>query len=122
MYIRILFYCLLQSSLIFAAAAAQEADEQATSDQAVAADAASEEATEKKKEKEKDPGRARFLALPFVITEPAIGEGLGAGLIYFHKTTDAEAPRITNGKNLANRCYRSVTKFRCCYCTISDSI
>lgn len=96
MYIRILFFCLVQSSLIFAAAA-QEADEQATSDQAVAAEAATEEATEK----EKDPGRARFLALPFVITEPAIGEGLGAGLIYFHKTTDADRPRITNGKNLA---------------------
>ena len=103
MYIRILFYCLLQSSLIFAAAAAQEADAQATSDQAGAADAATEEATEKEKEKEKekDPGRARFLALPFVITEPAIGEGLGAGLVYFHKTTDADRPRITNGKTLA---------------------
>ena len=96
MYTRILFFCLLQSILVSAIAIAQESDEQTTPDQNVVADAATKETAEE----EKDPGRGRFLALPFVITEPAIGEGLGGGLIYFHKKTDTDRPRITNGKNL----------------------
>ena len=40
------------------------------------------EAIESAKDAEDDKGN--FLALPIVITEPAIGEGLGVGLIYFH--------------------------------------
>ena len=95
-YTSALFFCLLQASLCSATAIAQEADEQATSEPAVAGDASAEEA----KEKEKDPGRGRFLALPFVITEPAIGEGLGAALIYFHKKPVSDQPKITNGRNL----------------------
>ena len=47
-------------------------------------DASTEEATEEEKDPESEEV---FLALPFVITEPAIGEGLGAGLIYFHRET-----------------------------------
>jgi len=96
MYTRFLFCCLLQPCLLSAIAMAQEADEQATPDPAVAVNADDQEGTKE----EKDAGRGRLLALPFVITEPAIGEGLGGGLIYFHKTTDAERPRITNGKSL----------------------
>ena len=95
--VRIIFYCLLQSSLFFSSAIAQEANEQAAPDQTVAADAEANDT----QEKEKDSGRGRFLALPFVITEPAVGEGLGAGLIYFHRTTDSEPPKISNGKTLA---------------------
>ncbi len=96
MYARILIYCLLQTALISASATAQESDAQETAEQSVAADA---NAKDNEKE-EKDPGRGRFLALPFVITEPAIGEGLGAGLIYFHKKPDSDQPKITSGKNL----------------------
>jgi hypothetical protein len=37
-----------------------------------------------------------FLALPIFITEPAIGEGLGLGLVYFHKTEkDSTSPLST---------------------------
>jgi len=93
---RIIFYCLLQSSLFFSSAIAQEANEQTVPDQTVAADADANDT----KEKEKDSGRGRFLVLPFVITEPAIGEGLGAGLLYFHRTTDSERPRISSAKSL----------------------
>lgn len=93
---RILFCCLLQSSLISATAIAQEADEPAAPEQVVVSDADGDETAKE----EKDPDRGRFLALPFVITEPAIGEGLGGGLVYFHRKTDTERPKITNGKSL----------------------
>ena len=46
-----------------------------------------ETATEPKK-KVKDPNRGRFLPIPIVITEPAIGEGLGLALAYFHRPKD----------------------------------
>jgi hypothetical protein len=36
--------------------------------------------------KPKDPNRGRFLPIPIFITEPAIGEGLGLALTYFHRT------------------------------------
>jgi len=38
-----------------------------------------------KKKKPKDPNRGRFLPIPIFITEPAIGEGLGLALAYFHR-------------------------------------
>jgi len=59
------------------------------------------------KEEEKDPNRGRFLALPFIITEPAIGEGLGAGLIYFHEKPDDEARRkVTSAQNISKTAKR----------------
>jgi hypothetical protein len=42
----------------------------------------------KKEKKAKDPNRARILPIPIFITEPAIGEGLGLALAYFHRTKD----------------------------------
>lgn len=33
----------------------------------------------------RDPNRGRFLPIPIFITEPAIGEGLGLALTYFHR-------------------------------------
>ena len=36
------------------------------------------------RQKEKDPNRGRFLPIPVFITEPAIGQGLGLALAYFH--------------------------------------
>lgn len=38
--------------------------------------------------KPKDPNRGRFLPIPIFITEPAIGEGLGLALAYFHRAKD----------------------------------
>jgi hypothetical protein len=46
--------------------------------------------------------RGRILAAPFVITEPAIGKGLGAGLIYFHGKDAVERPRVQSGSSVAS--------------------
>jgi hypothetical protein len=47
-----------------------------------------EKEKEKKKKKTKDPNRGRFLPIPIFITEPAIGDGLGLALVYFHRAKD----------------------------------
>ena len=56
-----------------------------------AADSAAEEA--------KDSG-GKFLPLPIIITEPAIGEGLGAALVYFHAAPDGDARKIESAQSL----------------------
>jgi hypothetical protein len=38
----------------------------------------------RERQKEKDPNRGRILPIPVFITEPAIGDGLGLALAYFH--------------------------------------
>lgn len=48
-----------------------------------------------------DPARGQFLALPFIITEPAIGEGLGAGLVYFHRDDGKDRPKLSSASSLA---------------------
>jgi hypothetical protein len=50
---------------------------------------------------DEDAGDGNFLVLPLVITEPAIGQGLGAGLVYFHATPDIR-PKLATGRSLAN--------------------
>ena len=52
-------------------------------------------------EEDEDPGRGRFLALPFVITEPAIGEGLGGGVVYFHRDDGEDRPRLSSATKLS---------------------
>ncbi len=52
----------------------------------------------------------KLLPLPIFITEPAIGEGLGATLIYFHHEEDAENAkdkRVTTGRNMGKSGQRS---------------
>ena len=56
-----------------------------------------EAATEQEAEEE---GDGKFLVLPIFITEPAIGEGLGAGLVYFHANRDPDQPRVATAKTL----------------------
>jgi hypothetical protein len=51
--------------------------------------------------KEKDPDRGRFLALPIIITEPAIGEGLGAAVLYYHGKKKIDQPSITTAGDVA---------------------
>jgi len=55
-----------------------------------------EEAVE---ENEDDSGDGRFLVLPLIITEPAIGEGIGAGLVYFHALPD-DKPKLASGRSI----------------------
>ncbi len=54
-----------------------EAEEQTSS-------SSNEEKADKEK-KVKDPNRGRILPIPIFITEPAIGDGLGMALAYFHR-------------------------------------
>jgi len=67
----------------------QEINEEASAT-AVIENPESTEAEEKtqKPKKPKDPNRGRFLPIPIFITEPAIGEGLGLALAYFHRPKD----------------------------------
>jgi hypothetical protein len=41
-----------------------------------------------KKKKQKDPNRGRILPIPVFITEPAVGDGLGLVIAYFHRKKD----------------------------------
>jgi len=50
---------------------------------------AADPSIEKKNKKIKDPKRGRILPIPIFITEPAIGDGLGLALVYFHRAKDA---------------------------------
>lgn len=50
----------------------------------------------------------KFLPVPIIITEPAIGEGLGAGLVYFHADPGADSKRLTTATEL-NRADRRQT-------------
>ncbi len=57
----------------------------------------------KKTKKVKDPNRGRFLPIPIFITEPAIGEGLGLALAYFHRQKGKpEENRIASMDSIAN--------------------
>ena len=63
----------------FTVFAGQDTDDKQPSTEAV-------EAAAKEPEKEaKDPNRGRILPIPIFITEPAIGDGLGLALTYFHR-------------------------------------
>jgi hypothetical protein len=52
--------------------------------------------------KAKDPNRGRILPIPIFITEPAIGEGLGVVLAYFHRTKDAPERNIASPTSIAS--------------------
>lgn len=41
-----------------------------------------------------------FLPLPIIVTEPAIGEGLGAALVYFHAKPTGDKPQIASARTL----------------------
>jgi hypothetical protein len=50
--------------------------------------------------------RGRILPAPFVITEPAIGKGLGLGFIYFHGRDAVERPRVQSASAVGNTARR----------------
>jgi len=49
----------------------------------------------------------KLLPLPIFITEPAIGEGLGASLIYFHHEEQSENPRVSTAQEIGKTAERS---------------
>jgi hypothetical protein len=71
--------------------------------------ASAEDGSEKKKksfrerQKEKDPNRGRILPIPVFITEPAIGDGLGIALAYFHpKKAVSDQDRVATLETIGN--------------------
>ena len=50
--------------------------------------------------------KGRILPAPFVITEPAIGKGLGLGFIYFHGRDEVKRPRIQSANAVGNTARR----------------
>ena len=60
---------------------------------------AKDEEEQKEEEKAEDTG-GKFLPLPIIITEPAIGEGLGAALVYFHAAPDKDLRRVASAQSL----------------------
>ena len=77
----------------FAVSADQDpADSPPSAETAETAETAEENA-KKPEKKAKDPNRGRFLPIPIIITEPAIGEGLGLAMAYFHRAKDSSDKR-----------------------------
>ena len=64
---------------------------------APAEEAAETTATETTKTEESG---GKFLPIPIIITEPAIGEGLGAGLVYFHADHGSATSQLTSAQKL----------------------
>ena len=97
-HIAVLLACLI----LFAgpSASAQDSDADSESDSATEAVTPDTTATESKAIK------GRFLPAPFVITEPAIGKGLGLGMIYFHGKEAVERPRIQSANAIGNTARR----------------
>jgi len=98
----IIKFAILAFLLIFSTIglAAQETESATSEDAAENAETVKPDG-EDEKEEEKDPNRGRFLVLPFIITEPAIGEGLGVGGVYFHRKPEDDGRRkVTSAKNL----------------------
>jgi hypothetical protein len=94
---------LLVTSLLAGAALAQEAEEDDASEDAATDSAAGEQQDEKTTSK---AVKGRILPAPFVITEPAIGKGLGVGMIYFHGREAMERPRIQSASGVGNTARR----------------
>jgi hypothetical protein len=68
---------------------------------ATVAEETSQEDTSQNPAAAKETSRfGNFLALPIFITEPAIGEGLGLGLVYFHKDDKADTPVVSTPSSL----------------------
>lgn len=67
----------------------------------LAADPSLSAETSANKPYESTKTEGKFLPLPIFITEPAIGEGLGASLIYFHGQEDRENPRATTAREIS---------------------
>lgn len=70
------------------------AQEEAEDDPPATTSPSTEEAESAEKSSVVERIKGKFLPAPFVITEPAIGKGLGLGFIYFHGQEAAERPRI----------------------------
>ena len=94
-----LIACLIVVALISTEVVAQESP---TEEQAASTATESEDESDSGEEDEKPLiNKGNFLVLPIFITEPAIGEGLGLGLVYFHKKKDPNTPQISTASSIS---------------------
>ncbi len=91
--------CLLVLAFYGTATLAQNVPEESAATETGDTDTAVEESAGEKKE---ESTRGNFLVLPIFITEPAIGEGLGAGVVYFHKKDSTDRPRVSTANSVSN--------------------
>jgi hypothetical protein len=63
--------------------------------------AAENDPVEQHPEPRKEEKLGKFLPLPIFIIEPAIGEGLGAALVYFHSEKKDDGLNATTGRKLS---------------------
>ena len=89
--------CLLVLACFSTAALAKNVAEESAAAETGDIDKAAGETAREKKEESK---RGNFLVLPIFITEPAIGEGLGAGIVYFHKKDNSDRPRVSTANSV----------------------
>ena len=81
---------------------------------AIATEAAENQAIENEvaiaesgEDKTQSNGWGKLLPLPIFVTEPAIGQGLGATLIYFHHDDEIEKPKFSTTQNIGKTGERS---------------
>jgi hypothetical protein len=96
--------CLLALAFYGTATLAQDVPEESAAAETGETDTAAEESAGEEKEESK---RGNFLVLPIFITEPAIGEGLGAGVVYFHKKDKSDRPRVSTANAVGKTGERS---------------
>ena len=68
-------------------------------------------------------GGGKFLPIPIIITEPAIGEGIGAGLVYFHADHSSATSRLTGRARplrTSSRMRACTRKSRCWLASLSE--
>jgi hypothetical protein len=93
----VLSICLFSAAVHGAAALAQDLPEERTATMSGDTDPAADSSTGDKND---DSQRGNFLVLPIFITEPAIGEGLGAGVVYFHKKDKSDKHRLSSASSM----------------------
>ena len=98
---RILSACLIGAIFCGNTTFAQEAhDETQSADGAdTESSLANSDGEEEVKEEEKG---GKFLILPIFITEPAIGEGLGGGVVYFHNKDNKDKRRVETATSMGD--------------------
>lgn len=102
--LRAFVVCLLlafQGSLVADTSAPDTTD--TSSEEILEAETSAEQANEPKEPAKPKPWYKNFVPIPVIITEPAIGEGLGLGLGYFHptKATGAYQPKTIESAEVA---------------------
>jgi len=93
-----LFACVVIMALFSTGVLAQEA----TEEQGATEGSESEDGPENIEDEASEKiDKGNFLVLPIFITEPAIGEGLGLGLVYFHKKKDPNTPQVSTASSIS---------------------